>query len=305
LLAFGSLRDAARATGATREMDLLSLDDDALLAIMQFMPVKMVRGPLLVVSRRLSDLALSAAALGGHVDVAFIGGSKSKAVTPLLDALAKLNTDGGIWSVALGNHDWGTGTTKKLLKLFPALQAIDLGNAKKVSHHHRLSDWDLQAVPALRKFKWHWAFDCDEPKVMNLVRGREMLEELELECAEGMGEESPHSGLTDTLLIELGKNCPNLKSLALQGHLDFSDKGLDALLAGCRELEKLKLHIHTIFHAQLSRIRLSPMCVDAIRARGFRMACLAPYYLESSSAVVSWKVSAAEARTQDNAYPYA
>jgi len=286
-------------------MDLLSLDDDALLAIMQFMPVKMVRGPLLVVSRRLSDLALSAAALGGHVDVAFIGGSKSRAVTPLLNALAKLNTDGGIWSVALGNHDWGTGTTKKLLKLFPALQSIDLGNAKKVSHHHRLSDWDLQAVPALRKFKWRWAYDCDEPKVMNLVRGREMLEELELECAEGMGEESPHSGLTDTLLIELGKNCPNLKSLALQGHLDFSDKGLDALLAGCRELEKLKLHIHTIFHAQLSRIRLSPMCVDAIRARGFRMACLAPYYLESSSAVVSWKVSAAEARTQDNAYPYA
>jgi hypothetical protein len=295
----------ARATGATREMDLLSLDDDALLAIMQFMPVKMVRGPLLVVSRRLSDLALSAAALGGHVDVAFIGGSKSRAVTPLLNALAKLNTDGGIWSVALGNHDWGTGTTKKLLKLFPALQAIDLGDAKKVSHHHRLSDWDLQAVPALRKFKWRWAYDCDEPKVMNLVRGREMLEELELERAEGMGEESPHSGLTDTLLIELGKNCPNLKSLALQGHLDFSDKGLDALLAGCRELEKLKLHIHTIFHAQLSRIRLSPMCVDAIRARGFRMACLAPYYLESSSAVVSWKVSAAEARTQDNAYPYA
>ena len=302
-------------------MDLLSLDDDALLGIMQFMPVKTVRGPLLVVCRRLSDLASSAAALGGHVDVAFIGGTKSKAVTPLLDALAKLNTDGGIWSVALGNHDWGTGTTKKLLKLFPALQAIDLGNAKKVSHHHRLSDWDLQAVPALRKFKWHWAFDCDEPKVMNLVRGREMLEELELECAEGMGEESPHSGLTDTLLIELGKNCPNLKSLALEGHLDFSDKGLDALLVGCRELEKLKLCTGTIFHAHLSRIRLSPMCVDAIRARGFRMAYLAPYYLSSplplslypsspaqffGQAPVSYtEVKWREATTQDNAYPFA
>ena len=60
-------------------MDLLSLDDDALLGIMQFMPVKTVRGPLLVVCRRISDLASSAAALGGHVDVAFIGGTKSKA----------------------------------------------------------------------------------------------------------------------------------------------------------------------------------------------------------------------------------
>ena len=50
-------------------MDLLSLDDDALMAIMQFVPVKTVRGPLLVVNRRLSGLASSAAALGGHVDV--------------------------------------------------------------------------------------------------------------------------------------------------------------------------------------------------------------------------------------------
>jgi hypothetical protein len=156
---------------------------------------------------------------------------------------------------------------------------------------------DAEAEEGERRRSWELAQQVEALEAQN--------EELELECAEGMGEESPHSGLTDTLLIELGKNCPNLKSLALQGHLDFSDKGLDALLAGCRELEKLKLHIHTIFHAQLSRIRLSPMCVDAIRARGFRMACLAPYYLESSSAVVSWKVSAAEARTQDNAYPYA
>ena len=302
-------------------MDLLSLDDDALMAIMQFVPVKTVRGPLLVVNRRLSGLASSAAALGGHVDVKFIGGSTSKAVTPLLDALAKLNTDGGIWSVALGNHDWGKGTTKKLLKLFPALEAIDLGVAKKVSHHHRLSDWDLQAVPALRKFKWHWAYDCDESKLMQIVRGREMLEELELERAEGMGETSPHSGLTDTLLIELGKNCPNLKSLTLKGHLDFSDKGLDALLGGCRQLEKLKLSTATIFHPRLSRIRLSPVCVDAIRARGFRMADLAPYSLKSSddtrllvspaqffglTSMSSYtEVSNAEATTQDISYPYA
>ena len=51
-------------------MDLLSLDDDALMAIMQFVPVKTVRGTLLVVNRRLSGLASSAAALGGHVAAA-------------------------------------------------------------------------------------------------------------------------------------------------------------------------------------------------------------------------------------------
>eukprot|EP00964_Phaeocystis_antarctica_P016208 scaffold8956_cov31-Phaeocystis_antarctica.AAC.4 len=136
---------------------------------MQALPCRLVRGPLLLVCRRLFALASSSAALGCHVDVAFLGGAKSKAITPILEALshsdpspspssrtststsstststststtdnfpplpssssqalAKLNRDGGITSVAVGNHSWGTTTTKKLVKLFPALEAIEL-----------------------------------------------------------------------------------------------------------------------------------------------------------------------------------
>ena len=144
-------------------LTLLDLDDDTLLAVMQALPCRLVRGPLLLVCRRLLALASSSAALGCHVDVAFLGGAKSKAITPILEALshsdpspspststsasqhhnptidfpsrpssiqalAKLNRD--ITSVAVGNHSWGTTTTKKLIKLFPALEAIELVSSR-------------------------------------------------------------------------------------------------------------------------------------------------------------------------------
>ena len=66
---------------------LLDLDDDTLLAVMQALPCRLVRGPLLLVCHRLLALASSSAALGCHVDVAFLGGAKSKAITPILEAL--------------------------------------------------------------------------------------------------------------------------------------------------------------------------------------------------------------------------
>lgn len=105
-------------------MHLLDLDDDMTLAIMQVLPCRLVRGNLLLICRRMLALASSSAALGCHVDVGFL--SQSKAITPILVALAKLNLDGGIVSLTLGNHFWGSTTTKKLIKLFPALEAIDL-----------------------------------------------------------------------------------------------------------------------------------------------------------------------------------
>ena len=163
--------------------------------------------------------------------------------------------------MAVGNHTWGAGTTKKLLKLFPALEAIELvsawlpggggvcyglldrahgssphtdpptpvsprhrqGSTKKVGHAHSLKDFSLAAIPSLRKFKWSWAFNSDDAVVMNVVRGRELLEELDLSNAEGMGEWAP-SGLTDQLLLELGKSCPSLRTLRLQGHLQFTSE---------------------------------------------------------------------------------
>ena len=249
-------------------MHLLDLDDDVLLAVMQNLPVMLVRGDLLLVCRRLLQLASSSAALGGHVNVAFLGGAKHKAITPILEALAKLNRDRGITSVALGNCNWGTGTTKKLIKLFPALEAVDLGAAKKVAHAHGLADWSVAAIPSLRKFKWAWGFDCYEPNLLNLVRGRELLEELDLERAEGMGGASPRTGLSDALLVELGASCPQLRTLCLQGDLRITDKGIYALLKGCPALSKLKLRTQCIFHSASSRITLSSECVDALNARG-------------------------------------
>ena len=77
-----------------------------------------------------------------------------------------------------------------------------------MSHHHALVDWSVHAVPALRKFKWQWAYECDETRVLNVVRGREVLEELQLHCAEGMMNAA--SGLTDNLLIRIGKDCPHM-----------------------------------------------------------------------------------------------
>ena len=93
-----------------------------------------------------------------------------------------------------------------------------------MAHHLGLSDFAVAAIPSLRKFKWGWAFDCHDPFVVSLVRGREQLEELDLSNAEGMGEYSPCSGLTDRLLIELGTSCPQLRALSLQGHLQLTSK---------------------------------------------------------------------------------
>ena len=74
-------------------LTLLDLDDDTLLAVMQALPCRLVRGPLLLVCRRLLALASSSAALGCHVDVAFLGGAKSKAITPILEALGHSDTN--------------------------------------------------------------------------------------------------------------------------------------------------------------------------------------------------------------------
>ena len=246
-------------------MRLVDLDDDVLLALMQKLPCKLVRGRLLLVSRRFLQLASSSAALGCHVDVAFLAESKKQPITPLLQALAKLNRDGGITSVSLGNHAWGKGTTKKLIKLFPALEAVDLGSSKKVAHQHGLCDWSAAAIPSLRKFKWRWAFDCYDYHMLNLIRGRELLEELDVANAEGTGF---CSGLTDAVLIALGANCPQLRTLCLQGDLRMSDQGIYALLEGCPALSTLELRTRCIFQSHTAHVTLSNGCVDVLTARG-------------------------------------
>ena len=37
------------------------------------------------------------------------------------------------------------------------------------------------------------------------------------------------SGLTDNLLIRIGKDCPHMQSLDLRGHLELTDKACRAL----------------------------------------------------------------------------
>ena len=261
-LAAGELWGSCAATLAAADMRLLDLDDDVLLALMQKLPCKLVRGRLLLVSRRFLQLASSSAALGCHVDVAFLAVAYTHPITPLLQALAKLNRDGGITSVRLGNHAWGKGTTKKLIKLFPALEAVDLGRSKKVATAHGLSDWSVAAIPSLRKFKWDRAIDCPDRHLLNLIRGRELLEVLDLWCTNGLTDV-----LTDEVLIALGANCPQLRELYLAGNLEMSDKGIHALLEGCPALSKLMLCTRSSRFA-FCQLTLTPGCVDALNARG-------------------------------------
>ena len=71
----------------------------------------------------------------------------------------------------------------------------------------------------------------------------------------------------------------------------------------------LKLSTQCLFHQRRSSIRLTEPCVNALRARGLRMANLAPYTLvaeyEGGSCDTVQDVSAAEAKQQDDLHPYA
>jgi len=252
---------------------LIDLDDDSLLCILQKLPVRLTRGPMLVVSQRMKTLASSSVALGLKVNVAFLAKScKQKAITPILHALAELNKDGKITDVTLGNHNWGSTSTKRLFKLFPALEVIDFGACKKVAHHHALTDWNLPAVPQLRSFTWGWCFDYVTTRALvNLVHGREALECLVLGNVEGMGEQGC-SGVSDEFLEELGRSCPALKTLSIQGDLRFTDRGVLALLDGCKELKKLVLKKSTIFHQRVSHVSLvEGSTCQALIDRGFSL----------------------------------
>lgn len=250
-------------------LNLLDMDEDSHHAIMHQLPCKLVRGPLLAVSHQMRAIASSSAALGGHVDVAFLGGTKSQSITPILNALAKLNRDGGITSVALGNHNWGSTTTKKLLTLFPALEKVSFCNTKKVARHHDLMDWSKVRVPALRDFSWGWAFDVDSEKLLNVVRNRSLLEKVDLKNCELMSTNQRGGGIGDDVLEELGRSCPSLKTLRLQGDLRITDRGIQALLAGCKSLCNLMLDRTSIFSSASSHVNLTSVGLQALAHAGF------------------------------------
>jgi len=250
---------------------LAVLDDDALLSVMAHLDCKAVRGRLTGVCKRLNTLASSSAAIRWRVDVGFLGGSKQKAITPILQALARLNTDRGVREVRFGNHNWGSTTTKQLTSLFPALEVVSLGAAKKVAHHHSLADWHVAKVPNLRGFAWNWAFDVSMPMVCSLVRGRAPLEMLDLSRLEPMGTCPEAEGIRDELLEELGRGCPALKILRLQGDLRFTDRGIVALLSGCPQLKILSLSTSCIFQSRWAKLSLSDAGISALTAAGFQV----------------------------------
>ena len=117
------------------------------------------------------------------MDVSFLTAKSAKAVGPVLDALARLNIDGNITAIRLGNSlQWGATSTAKLLKLFPRLEDIAFGNTKKVLVKG-LSDWALPAAPELRAFSCGWAAGITGPMLISLVRDRTKLERILIEDA--------------------------------------------------------------------------------------------------------------------------
>ena len=258
----GAAKRFAAAHDMTSHRTLYGLTDDALLAVMTALPCEVVRGRLTSVCHRFHDLASSSAALGGAVDAAFVSAGKSKAVTPVLIALGRLNRDGRITSVTLGNGlQWGKSSTAKLLELFPRLESIDFGDTKSVTCQC-LQDWALPTAPELRSFAFEmrdqpaWRPDgidsTSNPEMLcHAVRGRANLEHLSIAKVGGgkssKGGPAHPASITETevLLVELGSSCPYLKSLRLEcregAYFSVSDGGLGALAAGCRELELLEI----------------------------------------------------------------
>lgn len=217
------------------------LPDDQLLKIAGLLRLPELRGRLALVNLRFRSLAMSSAALHHSVDVSFLGPGATNGITVVLHALAKLNADGGIRSVQLGNHKWGTTTTRKLLQLFPNLERLDCGDSKKVAGPQLdFSSFALPTAPRLTEFVWSWAYDVPESAVLNLIRGRTGFKALGLSHIERMGDREDH-GCTDTLLSQLAQQCPNLRFLQLEGTLRISDSGLRALADGCPQLERVIL----------------------------------------------------------------
>ena len=153
---------------------------------------------------------------GSHLS----GGAKG--VTALLADLKAVAEDGGgdILNVTVGNYNWGSTATAKLLQLVPKLEVINLMTSKKVSQHHNLMDWT--AAKFLKSFTYECescgtrsdkavsflcrlprrparvssatgCYDVDSASVRNLVRTHNLLECLSLSNIEGMGETSGRS----------------------------------------------------------------------------------------------------------------
>lgn len=234
-------------TNSLEPIDLLP--DDELLLVLHHLPLKTLRLSVARVSKRMHRLAMSSAALDFRVDLGFLAHGATKGITAAMDALTKLSTDGQLRFVSLGNHKWGTASTRKLLQLVPRLERLDVRTSKKVGQLD-FADFALPAAPNLRAFQWGWAYDVPERAFLNLIRGRASLELLDVSCIEGMGsghaDDAQHC-VTDVLLKALASTCPRLKTLRLKGSLRITDAGIHALAASCRELEVVSLEVSTIF----------------------------------------------------------
>jgi hypothetical protein len=227
--------------------------DDEILLVLQRLPIKTLRLSVARVSKRMRRLAMSSAALDFRADLKFLSFGATKGITSAMDALAKLGADRRLRSVTLGNHKWGTASTRKLLQLVPQLERLDVSSSKKVAQSD-FADFALPAAPNLCAFTWSWAYDVPERAFLNLIRGRSGLELLDLSSIEGLGDDVPLGAderrlhcVTDVLLKALASTCSRLKTLRLSGSLRITDAGIQALAASCRELAVVSLKVQTVF----------------------------------------------------------
>ena len=235
-------------------MPLERLEDDELLLILQRLPLKTLRLSVARVSKRMHRLAMSSAALEFRVDLRYLASGATKGITKAMDALAKLGADRRLRFVSLGNHQWGSASTRKLLQLVPLLERLDVSSSKKVAQAD-FADFALPHAPNLRALTWGWAYDVPERAFRNLVRGRTGLELLDVSNIEGLGEGSHLDAaerrshcVSDALLHALAATCPRLKTLRLSGSLRITDAGIQALAASCHELKIVSLKAQTIFN---------------------------------------------------------
>ncbi|KAJ1458551.1 hypothetical protein M885DRAFT_513051 [Pelagophyceae sp. CCMP2097] len=245
-------RRAARAAEADAGTALAGafevLPTELVVYVLRFCSLRSIRGAAARACKRLRALGMSSAVFGGAVDVAWFQSGHVINVTALLDLMARLNVDGLVRSLKLGNHKWGKRTTTRLLQLFPRMEDVDFGTSKKVAVHD-FADLSAANAPQLKALAWGWMYGVPERALTsNIIHGRHLLQHLKLANWEGNGDGHGFLG-TDATLVGLGAHCPNLRCLDLKGALSFTDAGFGALVSGTRAcLESCTLMTKMIFN---------------------------------------------------------
>eukprot|EP00808_Paulinella_micropora_P027644 g70628.t1 len=257
-----SLRIQAKATAISR---LNSLPDSLILELFQFFTFKELRSRLIVICRRLRELANDAGSLGFAVDLNLLPAGKSgdtKHMEAALSFLSSLGARKQIHTVTFGSHTFDRNSLTTLLALCPNLRHLNCRTSLNV-HINGFSDRTVAKAPELRQFKCEGLLGVKQSDVLNLVHNRTNLQQLVLSGVEAeCGGRPP---LDDCFLQALGAHCPELTHLHLSGAFRFTDTGISALIGGCPKLSSFILLKHLKRSPSPPILSLSPEAQEMIR----------------------------------------